>query len=101
MPQVTRPRQRHATLCALMLSMLSLPSVTSAETRGLLEDLVNSAGFAVRDIARLAEDPLARELTVQSEATGIAFAAIIRLRTNGSRLADGSIAPKPLPGGPC
>lgn len=75
------------------LSAISIPGcvaiavVAAAETRPSAGELVSAAGFSDREIQRIGDEILVRELDVSDSTRSAAFAGIVRIRSDGSLLA--------------
>ena len=74
-------------LKTLVLASLLVAASGMAETPVLLRELVDTAGFSERDIRRLGDAALARELDVPDPRRSAAFAGIIAIKTDGTGLA--------------
>jgi hypothetical protein len=67
---------------------MALPVNVYAESSPLLKDLLDAAGFTQRDVERIGSDADAHEIKVADRSRGVAFAGLVRLRTDGMGLAD-------------
>jgi hypothetical protein len=74
----------------LLLSIITVSAAhAGAEEPLLLSELIDKAGFSRRDVERIGNTTIAREMPVKDKSRNVAFAGLIRLKTDGAGLTAG------------